>query len=103
MRRVDDPRRAFLMGAPLPAGAASSGAFERLVSGFASCYPPRSTAYPFVVRSHDAALLLLEVDLTSDGALAGPVRSAVLAGGVRQMCCAVAPMPMNPGSTPRGW
>ena len=46
--------------------------FQRLVSGFASCYPPRSTAYPFVVRSYDAALLLVEVDLAADGALAGP-------------------------------
>ena len=54
------------------AGGAASAALQRLVSGFASCYPPRSTAYPFVVRSHDAALLLVEVDLASDGALAGP-------------------------------
>ena len=68
---VDEPRRAFLMGRSLPA-ARRPQRFERLVSGFASCYPSRSTAYPFVVRAHDAALLLVEVDLGSDGALAGP-------------------------------
>ncbi len=68
---VDDSRRAFLMGGAMPA-ARRQPRFERLVSGFASCYPPRSTAYPFVVRSYDAALLLLEVDLATDGALAGP-------------------------------
>ena len=67
---VDDARRAFLMGSAMPA-ARRQPRFERLVSSFASCYPPRSTAYPFVVRSYDAALLLLEVELASDGALAG--------------------------------
>ena len=68
---VNDSRRAFLLGTALPA-ARRERRFERLVSGFASCYPPRSTAYPFVLRSHDAALLLAEVDLTGAGALAGP-------------------------------
>ncbi len=68
---VDDSRRAFLMGGAMPA-ARRQPRFQRLVSAFASCYPPRSTAYPFVVRSYDAALLLLEVDLATDGALAGP-------------------------------
>ena len=68
---VDDSRRAFLLGTAVPA-ARRAPRFQRLVSSFASCYPPRSTAYPFVVRSFDAALLLVEVDLATDGALAGP-------------------------------
>jgi len=62
---VDQPRRQFLLGA-------DRRALARLVSAFAECYPSHSTDYPFAVRSHDAALLLLEVRLDSNGAVAGP-------------------------------
>ena len=62
---VDPPRQAFLLGA-------SDTRFGRLVSSFADCYPEHATDYPMAVRSHDAALLLLEIELSDAGAPAGP-------------------------------
>lgn len=69
---VDAARQKFLLGAS-ETGEAGSRRFERLVSSFANCYPSNSTQYPFGLRSFDAALLLLEVGITDDGELAGPV------------------------------
>lgn len=69
---VEPARQRFLLSAAT-AGQAGDRSFTRLVAAFAQCYPAISTAtYPFVVRSHDAALLLLDVDLTADGVPAGP-------------------------------
>ena len=69
---VEPARQRFLLSAT-SVGDAGDRSFTRLVSSFARCYPPNSTAtYPFAVRSHDAALLLLELGLTRDGAPAGP-------------------------------
>ena len=45
---------------------------KRLASGFGNCYPSNATMYPFLLRSHDAAVLLAEVGLTPTGLLAGP-------------------------------
>jgi hypothetical protein len=61
----EEARRKFLLG-PSPAR------FSELVSGFARCYPEHTSDYPFALRSHDAALLLLDVELTRDGRVAGP-------------------------------
>lgn len=69
---VDGARRRFLLSAAAPAGRGNAD-FARLVDRFAACYPANATAaYPFALRSHDAALLLLEVEVSADGALAGP-------------------------------
>jgi hypothetical protein len=69
---VEPSRQRFLLSASTP-GTAGSGEFGRLVTSFAQCYPANSTAYyPFAVRSYDAALLLLEVQLTEAGLPAGP-------------------------------
>lgn len=57
-------RQRFILG--------SAGAFTDLLDSFAGCYPSHSNTYPFVLRSHDAALLLLDVALDADGGLAGP-------------------------------
>jgi len=68
---VDAPRQRFLLG------AAGSSDLARLVDSFARCYPRNSTAaYPFAVRSHDPALLLLEVGLTAAGVPSGPLARA---------------------------
>lgn len=70
---VEPARQRFLLNAG-SAGEAGERRFADLVAGFARCYPSNSTAaYPFALRSHDAALLLLEVRLRDDGALPGPV------------------------------
>lgn len=62
----DDARRRFILGS-------SNDAFNRLAKAFAGCYPSHSNAYPFVLRSHDPALLLLDVTLDSAGRLPGPI------------------------------
>lgn len=68
---VDEPTQQFILG--LSEGAAGGDArFSRLASAFAECYPKQSTTYPLNVRSYDAALLLIQIPLTSKGALAGP-------------------------------
>ena len=90
---VDDSRRAFAAWV-VHAGARRRRGLQRLVSGFAQCYPPHSTAYPFVVRSYDPALLLLEVDLADDGAR-WPDRRDRSGSGRRSstmMSCAAGPM-----------
>jgi hypothetical protein len=61
----DEPRRRFILGS-------SNGEFNRLTKAFAGCYPSHANAYPFVLRSHDPALLLLDVPLDSAGRLPGP-------------------------------
>jgi len=69
---VDATRRAFLLST---ADSIRDGTdrFKRLVSSFANCYPANSTQYPFALRSHDAALLLLELGLSDTGVPAGPL------------------------------
>lgn len=57
-------RQQFIVGSAAP--------LKDLLQAFARCYPSHSNAYPFVLRSHDAALLLLDVPLDSDGRIAGP-------------------------------
>lgn len=69
---VDAPRRKFLLSAGEP-GDIGDQRFARLVSSFENCYPRNATQYPFILRSHDAALMLLDVGITDDGSLAGPV------------------------------
>ncbi|HYB95258.1 MAG TPA: hypothetical protein VEC39_09815 [Vicinamibacterales bacterium] len=68
---VDERRRRFLLGAAGDADDEDSR-FKRLVDSFANCYPANSTLYPFALRSHDAALMLLEIGITNEGRLAGP-------------------------------
>ncbi len=68
---VDEPRRTFILGGHLPP-ASRAPAFRLLIASFAACYPPRSTAYPFVLRPHDGALLLAEIEVGEAGRLAGP-------------------------------
>ena len=83
---ADAARRDFMLAQHLPV-AHRDGAFRRLVSGFAACYPPQATAYPFALRSHDAAYLLLEIALDDTGRLRGPASHAfwqeVFAGSAR--------------------
>jgi hypothetical protein len=68
---VDAARRSFLLGTG--AGVKDGNdRFRRLVASFAQCYPDHATAYPFALRSHDAAVLLLDVAITPEGELAGP-------------------------------
>jgi len=69
---VDDVRRAFLLST---ADSIRDGndRFKRLVSSFANCYPGNSTQYPFALRSHDSALLLLELGISESGVPAGPL------------------------------
>lgn len=68
---VDAPRQRFLLGGA-EAGEAGNQRFERLVASFANCYPSTLIFYPFRLRSHDAALMLLEIGITEEGRLAGP-------------------------------
>ncbi len=62
---ADEARRGFLLGASGPR-------FAQLVSGFAQCYPAHSNDYPIALRSHDPALLLLELAVNDKGEVAGP-------------------------------
>lgn len=62
---AEAPRQEFLL-------RAADDRFARLVSGFAACYPANANDYPFALRSHDAALLLMEIGLTQTGEPAGP-------------------------------
>lgn len=68
---VDEPRQAFILGKATN-GSAGDERFRQLAASFANCYPSESSNYPFGVRPYDPALLLMEVDVTRDGALAGP-------------------------------
>lgn len=62
---VDDAKRQFLLGD-------SSDSLVRLADAFAACYPRQSTDYPFVLRSADPAILLLNLRVTPSGMLDGP-------------------------------
>lgn len=68
---VDAARQAFLLST---ADAVRDGndRFKRLVSSFANCYPENATHYPFLLRSYDSALLLLELGISDTGVPAGP-------------------------------
>lgn len=67
---VDEPRRRYLLGTAIDSD--EDDRFKRLVGAFSNCYPADATQYPFFLRSHDAALLLLDINITGDGRLAGP-------------------------------
>lgn len=69
---LDVARRRFLLGE----SDAAPQRFERLVSQFAACYPPNATAYPFILRSHDAALLLSLLPVAGDGTLPRPLSTS---------------------------
>ena len=71
---VEEPRQRFILDM-VNRPQDVDGRIKRLASSFANCYPSNSTAYPFVLRSHDAAVLLAEVGLTPTGLLAGPAWS----------------------------
>jgi hypothetical protein len=65
---VEPSRQQFVLGPR----ASDPRRFATLVRAFAACYPTQSTIYPFAVRSADAALLLLELELGNDGRPRGP-------------------------------
>jgi hypothetical protein len=73
---VEAPRQQFLLD-----GSRGGDRFGRLVVAFASCYPRESNDYPFVLRSPDPALLLLNAALTGASQLKGP-RSRAFWDGV---------------------
>lgn len=59
-------RRQFVLHAN---DAGGDERFTRLVNSFAACYPRESNDYPFVLRSNDPGLLLLGVNVGTNGQL----------------------------------
>jgi hypothetical protein len=66
---VEAPRRQFVLHAHEASG---DERFSRLVNAFAGCYPSESNDYPFVLRSNDPGLLLLNVKVSASGQPEGP-------------------------------
>lgn len=66
---VDPVRRSLLLGPPADAAERFAGLARR----FVACYASEMAVYPFGARFSDPVLLMLELELTTEGQLAGPV------------------------------
>lgn len=64
---AESPRQAFLLGP-----STDDEPFRQFAARFVDCYGAELPVYPFTLRQVDPALLLQHIEITPEGALAGP-------------------------------